>query len=88
MLSEGAGKLAAELRISLEFYGAQEDAAAVERLVLCGHGSTIPGLADHLESSLGLRVDEERPRALADLDDHDAARLTVSYGLAIEEAPA
>jgi type IV pilus assembly protein PilM len=83
-LNDGAAKLAAELRLSLEFYAAQEGAPAVERLVVCGPGSTIPGLSDYLEDALDYPVDEERPRALSALDDHDAARLTVSYGLAVE----
>ncbi len=87
-LSEGVTKLVSELRLSLEFYGAQEGAEAVERLVLCGPGSTIPGVADRLERELGFRVDEERPSALGSLEDREAARLTVSYGLALEEAPA
>jgi type IV pilus assembly protein PilM len=88
VLEEGAGKLVGELRMSLDYYGAQEDVPPVERLVLCGPGSTIPGLADVLEDALGYRVDELRPAALAGLEDHEAARLTVSYGLALEEATA
>ena len=35
-----------ELRLSLDFYGAQEAAVPVERIVLCGPGSAIPGLAE------------------------------------------
>jgi type IV pilus assembly protein PilM len=85
-LTDGAAKLVGELRMSLDYYGAQDAVPAVERLVLCGPGSTIPGLADHLEDALSYRVDELRPTALAGLEDHEAARLTVSYGLALEEA--
>lgn len=88
ILSEGVAKLVAELRLSLEFYAARDGAVAIDRLVLCGPGSTIEGLADEVERALGYRVDEERPAALASLDDHDAARLTVSYGLGFEEVPA
>ncbi|MDX6616785.1 MAG: type pilus assembly protein PilM [Solirubrobacterales bacterium] len=87
-LTDGAAKLVGELRMSLDYYGAQDAVPAVERLVLCGPGSTIPGLADHLEDALAYRVDELRPTALAGLEDHEAARLTVSYGLALEEAVA
>jgi type IV pilus assembly protein PilM len=87
-LTDGAGKLVGELRMSLDYYGAQEGVPTVERLVLCGPGSTIPGLSDHLEDALGYRVDELRPTALAGLEDHEAARLTVSYGLAMEEPAA
>jgi type IV pilus assembly protein PilM len=85
-VAEAANKLIAELRLSLEFYAGQEDVPDVERVAFCGPGSTIPGLSDHLEDALGHPVDELRPRALAGLEDHEAARLTVSYGLALEEA--
>ena len=88
VLHDGVGKLVGELRMSLDYYGAQEGVPAVDRIVLCGPGSTIPGLADQLEDALGYRVDELRPAALAGLEDHEAARLTVSYGLALEEATA
>ena len=70
--------------LSLDYYGAQDGAPAVERLVVCGPGSTVPGLSDFIEDALDYRVDEERPRALDGLEDHEAARLTVSYGLAFE----
>ncbi|MFN2612251.1 MAG: type IV pilus assembly protein PilM [Solirubrobacterales bacterium] len=85
-VADSAGKLVAELRLSLEFYASQEGVSEVERLGFCGPGSTIPGLSDHLEDALGYPVDELRPRALEGLEDHEAARLTVSYGLALEEA--
>jgi type IV pilus assembly protein PilM len=85
VLAEGAAKLADELRLSLEFYGTQEGAAAVQGIVACGPGSTIPGLAERLEQELGQRFEIGRPPALAHLDDAAAARLTLSYGLALEE---
>src|SRR6476646_3497758 len=37
-LEEGASKLVDELRMSLDFYGAQEGASAIEHVVLCGPG--------------------------------------------------
>ncbi len=86
VVRESASKLVAELRLSLEYYAGRDEVPAVERLVFCGPGSSIPGLSDHLEDALGLPVDELRPRALAGLEDREAARLTVSYGLALEEA--
>ena len=84
-LEEGASKLADELRLSLEFYGAQEGAPPVERIVVTGPGSTIPGLTDRLQTGLGQPFSIVRPNALSGLDDAAAARLTVSYGLALEE---
>ena len=84
-LAEGAAKLGDELRLSLEYYRSSEGAANVEGVVACGPGSTIPGLPQRLERELGLRFEVARPPALAGLDEASAARLTVSYGLALEE---
>jgi type IV pilus assembly protein PilM len=83
-LEHGAGALLDELRLSLDFYGSQEAAVAVERVVLCGPGSAIPGLAQHLEPGLGLPIEIGRPAALADLDAAAAARLTLPYGIALD----
>jgi type IV pilus assembly protein PilM len=84
-LEEGVVKLAAELRVSLEYYGAQGGATAVEGVVACGPGSAIPGLVERLERELGYRFSVGRPPALAHLDPAAAARLTLSYGLALDE---
>ena len=82
-LEEGAAKLVDELRLSLDFYSAQEGAAAIERVVLCGPGSSVPGLPERIQVGLGLGIEVMTPAALQGLDEEDAARLTVSYGLAI-----
>jgi type IV pilus assembly protein PilM len=84
-LADGAAKLADELRLSLDYYRAQEGAANIEGVVACGPGSIIPGLSQRLERELGLRFESERPSALSHLDDASAARLTLSYGLALAE---
>lgn len=84
-LQEGTDKLADELRLSLEFYAAQEGAGAVEGVVVCGPGTTVPGLVDSLQQDLGLRFRVGRPEALSGLDDASAARLTLPYGLALEQ---
>jgi type IV pilus assembly protein PilM len=83
-LELGADALLDELRLSLDFYGSQEAAVAVERVILCGPGSAIPGLARQLEPGLGLPIAVGRPEALAGLDVASAARLTLPYGLALE----
>ena len=84
-LAEGAAKLADELRLSLEFYRTQEGAANVEGVVACGPGSIISGLTERLEHELGQRFERARPVALSQFDDVTAARLTLPYGLALEE---
>ena len=84
-LEEGATKLVEELRMSMDFYGAQDGVTPVDRVVLCGPGSTIPGLPERIQGGLTLEVSVDLPAALSHLDQEDAARLTVSYGLALEE---
>jgi type IV pilus assembly protein PilM len=83
-LTEGASKLVDELRLSLEYYGAQEDNLAVQGVIACGTGTTIPGLVETVEAELGWRVEAPRPAALAGLDGTAAARLTLPYGLTLE----
>jgi len=83
-LEGGVTALIDELRLSLDYYGAQESALPVARIVLCGPGSAIPGLPQRLEASLGLPLGVSRPAALAALDEISAARLTLPYGLALE----
>ncbi|HEY1853735.1 MAG TPA: type IV pilus assembly protein PilM [Solirubrobacterales bacterium] len=83
-LETGASSLLDELRMSLDFYGAQEGAVPAQSVVLCGHGSAIPGLAQQLEQGLALPVEVGRPQALAELDASQVARLTLPLGLAME----
>jgi type IV pilus assembly protein PilM len=84
-LAEGAARLVDELRLSLEYYAAQEGAVPTEGIVACGPGTTIPGLTQRLQRDLGLRFEVGKPQALAHLDEATAARLTLSFGLALEE---
>ncbi len=84
-LAEGAARLVDELRLSLEYYAAQEGAVPVDGVVACGPGTTIPGLAGRLQRDLGQRLEVGMPRALTQLDGPTAARLTLSFGLALEE---
>jgi len=84
VLEEGLSSLLDELRLSLDYYGAQEAALPVERIVLCGPGSTIPGLSERMEAGLGLPIAVSRPPALANFNEGEAARLTLPYGLALE----
>jgi type IV pilus assembly protein PilM len=84
-LAEGAARLVDELRLSLEYYAAQAGAVAIEGIVACGPGTTIPGLVERVQRDLGQRFEIGRPQALSHLDDPTASRLTVSFGLALEE---
>lgn len=84
-LAEGAAKLADELRMSIDYYRAQEGAANIESVVTCGPGSIIPGLVQRLEREIGQRFEVGQAPALSHLDGASAARLTLSYGLALSE---
>jgi type IV pilus assembly protein PilM len=84
-LEEGVGDLLDEMRLSLDYYGAQEAALPVERVVLCGPGSAIPGMVARMEAELGLPIGASRPAALDGFDDVSAARLTLPFGLALEQ---
>lgn len=84
-LEEGVTHLLDELRLSLDYYGAQEGAQPVERIVLCGAGSAIAGLPARMEAGLGLPISAVRPPALEGLEPAEAARLTLPFGLALEE---
>ncbi|MCW2987883.1 MAG: pilM [Solirubrobacterales bacterium] len=83
-LEAGLSAIVDELRLSLDYYGAQEAAVPIERVVLCGPGSTIDGMASRMEAGLGLPIQPARPQALGGLDDRSAARLTLPFGLALE----
>jgi type IV pilus assembly protein PilM len=83
-LEANVGRLADELRLSLDFYGAQEGATPVGGIVLCGWGSAIPGLADALAATLGRPVSARRPAALDPFGAEVAARLALPYGLGLE----
>jgi type IV pilus assembly protein PilM len=85
VLAEGASKLADELRLSLDYYGTQEGAMAVEEVIACGPGTIVEGIGERLGRELGYRVRVARPAALSHLDDSTAARLTLSFGLGLQE---
>jgi type IV pilus assembly protein PilM len=83
-LEEGVAALLDDLRLSLDYYGAQESALPVGRVVLSGLGGSIPGLAARMKERLGTPIAVSRPAGLGGLDEPSAARLTLSYGLALE----
>jgi type IV pilus assembly protein PilM len=83
-LEDAAAALLRELRMSLDYYGSREGVPVVERVVLCGPGSSVPGLNARLGAGLGVPVDNGRPEALEGFDEPTAARLTLPFGLALE----
>jgi type IV pilus assembly protein PilM len=84
-LEEGVTHIVDELRLSLDYYGTQESALPVERIVLCGPGSAIPGFVERMGASLEPPIASVLPPALTGYDSSSAARLTLPYGLALEQ---
>jgi type IV pilus assembly protein PilM len=85
LLIDGARRIAADVRNSLDFHLAQGGHAIVSRAILTGAAGAIPGFDVALSSELGMpvtlgRVDAGSPAA-------DGGRLAVAAGLAVEEAP-
>jgi type IV pilus assembly protein PilM len=85
VLVDGARRIAAEIRNSLDFHLAQGGSAMVERAVLTGPASAIPGFHLALSSELGL------PVSLGGAPDGvptgiEPGRLAVAAGLGVEEA--
>lgn len=84
-LEDGSGALLDEIRLSLDYYGAQDAALPVNQVLLSGPGSAVPGLAARMQELLGTPIQVVRPAGLAGFDDVAAARLTLSYGLGLED---
>jgi type IV pilus assembly protein PilM len=84
-LIAGAARLGDELRRSLEYYGSLEEATAISSIVATGSGVAIPGLVDHLRAQLPLPIDAAIPGALSTAAGPAAGRLTLSYGLGLED---
>ncbi len=83
-LQTGVATMVDELRLSLDYYRAQDGAVPNARVVLCGPGSTVVGLAAQMTERLGLPIEATRPPGLDGFDARSAARLTLSYGLALD----
>jgi type IV pilus assembly protein PilM len=84
-LVAGAARLADELRRSLEYYGSLEDSTQISSVVATGSGVSIPGLVEHLRTQLPLPLEAAIPRPLSNAVGPAASRLTLSYGLGLED---
>lgn len=85
VLEEGVSRLADEVRASVEYYATQEGAVALENVIAVGPGTTVPGLVERLQATLGYPFGVVLPSALSQFDQATAARLTLPFGLALEE---
>ncbi len=84
-LVSGTATLIDELRRSLEYYAAFEDAVRVDDVVVAGPGTAIPGLVAQLERELPVPLKAVVPEALRTVPARAARRLTLSYGLGLSE---
>jgi type IV pilus assembly protein PilM len=85
MLLDGARRIAADVRNSLDFYLGQGGEGMVSRAILTGPAVTIPGFNVALSSELGLPVTNGSIDGAP--DGVPAGRLAVAAGLATEKAP-
>lgn len=61
VVTEPANRFVEEIRGSLDYYAAQEDAVPVGSVVLAGGGAQLPNLAERLAFALDLPVDHGHP---------------------------
>lgn len=74
------------IKLSLDYYGAQEGAEPVTATLFTGPGTVVEGLVGNLERSLSCEVKVAAP-TLGDSEER-SAYLSLAYGLALEEAVA
>jgi type IV pilus assembly protein PilM len=86
VLTDGARRVATDVRASLDFHHTQNAGLPmVERVLLTGPAIGVPGFADLLERELGLPVES---RVMPGAADGAAARVSIAAGLAVEEIAA
>jgi type IV pilus assembly protein PilM len=83
VLSDGARRVATDVRASLDFHHTQSvGAQRVQRVLLTGPAVAVPGFAAMLERELDLPVEA---RVMPGADDGLAGRVSVAAGLAVAE---
>jgi type IV pilus assembly protein PilM len=86
VLTDGARRVATDVRASLDFHHTQNvSGPVVERVLLTGPAVAVPGFADVLEREIGLPVES---RVMPGAADGIAERLSIAAGLAVEEIAA
>jgi type IV pilus assembly protein PilM len=92
-LTDAVERVSNDVTAAIDFHSVQDSTAHVNRILLAGPGSSIPGVAEAISQRTGLIV--EVPAPLGALDESalagsgiDERRLTLAAGLAIEEVAA
>lgn len=89
MIGQAVRPLISEVRSSIQYFGATNAAAQVERISLSGNATALPGLSDLMTDQLGIPVAVVPPmrhirnRYNTRGETHDHAATAVSIGLAI-----
>jgi type IV pilus assembly protein PilM len=85
-----AAALAEDIRLSIDFFMAHDEARPVQRVLLSGHDAGHEGLADQIASLVGLPTEVAQPLPNVDAArvpaGEDPSRLTVAAGLALGAA--
>lgn len=90
-LESGIQRITGEVRTSLDFHQMQSEAttvASVEKVVLTGPATTIPGFGDAIAAQLAMTVEQRTIQVDAEHVAMPAGAVTVAAGLAVEERPA
>ena len=69
VVTDRSDRFIAEIRGSLDYYRAQNEAIGIQRVVLTGGGSLLPGLGNRLAQGLRLPVDRGHPMQLLKIGD-------------------
>jgi type IV pilus assembly protein PilM len=87
VLSEGAHRIAHEIRNSIDFQATREDSVAAESAVLTGPGVAIPGFGEDIGETLGLpfEIGVVAEANVGGCGGIDPGKLAVAAGLTIEE---
>jgi type IV pilus assembly protein PilM len=90
ILGDGVRRIADDVRNSLDFYRAQDVAMVVDSAVLTGPACAVPGFTEQLSAEIGMPIVAGLPTEarLGAFVGHQASRLAVAAGLAIEERAA
>ena len=84
LLEEGVTALLDEMRLSLDYYSAQDERCRSKGSCSAARAARSPGWSRAWKPASDCRSGSSRPAALAGFDENMAARLTLPFGLALE----
>ncbi|MGB0888677.1 MAG: pilus assembly protein PilM [Solirubrobacterales bacterium] len=92
-LAAAVDQLSSDITAAIDFHSVQDSMARVNRILVSGPGSSIPGLGEMIAQRTGLAVETPAPLGALDAESIagsgiDERRLTLAAGLAMEEVAA